>query len=106
MTFLLFALSIYLMVLAIKRPKWARLLFPLSWLAAFAHLFTTEYFSTMELIRPILLWMLLAGENEKKSQTLGRVFKYYSALSADYCFLFLVQVCLFSSHFSYNEPYQ
>ena len=77
MTFLLFALSIYSMALAIKRPKWARLLFPLSWLAAFAQLFTTEYFSTMELIRPILLWLLLAGENEKKSQTLGRVFKYY-----------------------------
>ena len=77
MTFLLFALSIYLMVLAIKHPKWARLLLPLSWLTAFVQLFTTEYFSTMELIRPILLWLLLAEGNEKKSQTLRQVVKYY-----------------------------
>lgn len=77
MTFLLFALSIYLMVLAIKRPKWARFLFPLSWLATFAHLFTTEYFAGLELMRPVLLLMLLADEHEQKLHTLQRVFKYY-----------------------------
>jgi tetratricopeptide (TPR) repeat protein len=73
MTFLLFALSIYWMVLAVRRRKYARLLFPLSWLAAFAHLFTTEYFSGMELVRPVILWMLLAGEHEPRSQTLRRI---------------------------------
>ncbi|HJS17877.1 MAG TPA: hypothetical protein VJ785_03965 [Anaerolineales bacterium] len=73
MTFLLFAISIYLMVLAVRRPKWARILFPLSWLATFTHLFTTEYFSGLELMRPIILWMLLAGQHETKRQTLRRV---------------------------------
>jgi hypothetical protein len=77
MTFLLFATSIYLMVLAIKRPKWARILFPLSWLTAFLQLFTTEYFSGMELIRPVILWMLLAGEQESRGQTLRKVVKYF-----------------------------
>ncbi|HEX7235149.1 MAG TPA: hypothetical protein VF243_07760, partial [Nitrosospira sp.] len=77
MTFLLFATSIYLMVLAIKRPKWARILFPLSWLTAFVQLFTTEYFSGMELIRPVILWMLLAHEQDAKAQTLRKVAKYF-----------------------------
>ncbi|HZM25551.1 MAG TPA: hypothetical protein VFC02_27625, partial [Anaerolineales bacterium] len=63
MTLLLFALSIYLMALAIKRPKWARLLFPLSWLATLLHLFTTEYFAGLELMRPLLLWLLMARDN-------------------------------------------
>ncbi|RPI93728.1 MAG: hypothetical protein EHM40_08890 [Chloroflexi bacterium] len=65
MTFLLFALSVYLMALAIKRPRWARLFFPLSWLATFAHLFTTEYFAGLELMRPVLLWMLIGGDDKK-----------------------------------------
>ncbi len=73
MTFLLFALSIYLMALAVKRPKWARLLFPFSWLVTFMHLFTTEYFSGLELLRPVLLWMLIAGGNKKDSHLLRRV---------------------------------
>lgn len=77
MTFLLFALSIYLMVLAVKRPKWARILFPLSWIATFAHLFTTEYFAGLELIRPVLLWLLLAGEKENYLQILRRVVVKY-----------------------------
>jgi uncharacterized membrane protein YidH (DUF202 family) len=67
MTFLLFALSIYFMALAIRRPKWARWLFPLSWLATFTHLFTTEYFAGLELMRPVLLWMLIGGADKKSS---------------------------------------
>ena len=73
MTFLLFALSIYLMALATKHPKWTRVLFPLSWVATFMHLFTTEYFSGLELLRPMLLWMLLANSNKKTLQLLRQV---------------------------------
>ncbi|HKY53881.1 MAG TPA: hypothetical protein VJM08_06210, partial [Anaerolineales bacterium] len=77
MTFLLFALSIYFMVLAIKRPKWARFLFPLSWLVTFLHLFTTEYFAGLELIRPLLLWLLIAREDTKIIDSIRRVAIYY-----------------------------
>jgi len=77
MTLLLFALSIYLMALAIKRPKWARLLFPLSWLATLLHLFTTEYFAGLELMRPLLLWLLMARDNNKIMYSLRRVAIYY-----------------------------
>ncbi len=73
MTFLLFALSIYLMVLAVRRPQWRRILFPLSWLATFAHLFTTEYFSGLELVRPVILWMLLSEEYAGIRHRLRRV---------------------------------
>ena len=65
MTFLLFALSLYLMALAVKRPRWARFLFPLSWIATFTHLFTTEYFAGLELMRPLFLWMLIGGDDKK-----------------------------------------
>jgi hypothetical protein len=73
MTLLLFALSLYLMALAIKRPNRGRILFPLSWLATFMHLFTTEYFAGLELIRPILLWILLSDGSKKNLHLLRRV---------------------------------
>lgn len=73
MTLLLFSLSIYLMALAVKRPKMAFVLFPLSWIATFVHLFTTEYFSGLELIRPVLLWVLMAGTGNKYLQIFRRV---------------------------------
>ena len=73
MTLLLFALSLYLMALAVKHPKWKRIFYPLSWIATFTHLFTTEYFSGLELIRPLLLWILMANEGNRNLQTLRRV---------------------------------
>lgn len=73
MTLFLFALSLYLMALALKRPKWAQVLFPLSWIATFMHLFTTEYFSGIELMRPVLIWMLVAGEDDNNAHVLHKV---------------------------------
>lgn len=72
MTFLLFALSIYLMALAIKRPKWSRFLFPLSWVITFLHLFTTEYFSGLELMRPLLIWILVANDPDGEKSRIWR----------------------------------
>lgn len=73
MTMLLFALSLYLMALAVQRPGWARFLFPLSWLVTFVHLFTTEYFSAVEAVRPILLWVLMGGGFKPDTRLLRRV---------------------------------
>lgn len=73
MTLFLFALSLYLMALAIRRPKLARLLFPLSWGATFLHLFTIEYFSGIEFIRPVLIWALVADGNKTDSRLLRKV---------------------------------
>jgi hypothetical protein len=64
--FFLFGLSIYLMVLAVKYPKRAWILFPLSWLTAFIQVFTIEYFVGLELIRPFILWLLVFPENKNQ----------------------------------------
>lgn len=99
MTFLLFALSIYLMVLAVKRPKWARFLFPLSWLATFTHLFTTEYFSGLELMRPLLLWLIVSPDNEKISYSLRRVAIIYLPYLLITAFYFWCRIVYFPAIF-------
>ena len=94
MTLLLFALSIYLMALASRRPKWARLLFPLSWLATLLHLFTTEYFAGLELIRPLLLWLFMTRDNTRMFNSLRRV-------AINYLPYFLITVFYFWCRFIY-----
>ncbi len=76
MALFLFTLSLYLMALAIRRPKLARLFFPLSWIATFMHLFTIEYFSGIEFMRPVLIWVLVATGNKKDSYLLRKVVLY------------------------------
>ena len=58
--FLVFALSIYLMVLSTRNARFAWLLAAGSWVATFVHLFTIEYFVGLELARPVLLWLLVS----------------------------------------------
>ena len=71
--FFLFMLSIYLMVLATRQPRRAWILFPLSWLTAFIQIFTIEYFVGLELIRPAILWLLLAGDGKaERRRALGK----------------------------------
>jgi len=76
MTLLLFTLSLYLMTLAIRQPTLARIFFPLSWIATFMHLFTIEYFGGLELMRPVLIWVLLAHGNKKDWQLLRKTALY------------------------------
>ncbi len=71
--FFLFALSLYLMAVAVRKPKRAWFLFPLSWLIAFVQIFTIEYFVGLELIRPVFLWLLLMQDGKaQKSRALGK----------------------------------
>lgn len=76
MALFLFTLSLYLMALAIRRPAWARLFFPLSWIATFLHLFTIEYFAGIEFMRPVLIWALVANGNQKLSHSLRKIALY------------------------------
>lgn len=59
MAFALFGLSMYLMSLAVRRPRKGWFLWPLSWITALIQVFTIEYFVGLELIRVPLLWLLL-----------------------------------------------
>ncbi len=61
-SFFLFAASIYLMILAVKRPKWRYVFYLGSWLTCFVQIFTIEYFAGLELARPVFIWMALEND--------------------------------------------
>jgi hypothetical protein len=70
--FFLFALSVYFMVRAVKEPARAWYMMPLSWLTAFAQAFTIEYFVGLELMRPVLLWLLGSSDRRVKGSEARR----------------------------------
>jgi hypothetical protein len=73
MAFFLFMLSVYLMVSAVKHPRHGSWLMPLSWLTAFIQIFTIEYFVGLELVRPVILWLLLTQDSRvDKRRALGK----------------------------------
>ena len=65
MGFLLYFLSVGCMLQAVRRPEKAWLFHLLGVLAVVAHLAIFEYFAGLELLRPVLLWVLVA-QREKK----------------------------------------
>jgi len=79
LTFLFYAFSLVCMVLAVKTNH--RLLFWLWMLLSVAtgllSLFTMEYFIGLELIRPILLWILLKEPGKRVKQVTLRAFIYW-----------------------------
>lgn len=70
--FLVFAVSIYLMVLATRRARFAWALAVAAWLTAFVHVFTIEYFVGLELIRPPLLWLLATRDGQLSRKAAAR----------------------------------
>jgi len=82
--YLFCALSIWLMLLATKKPRWFILFTILALASEIIHLFTLEYYAGIELLRPILLWFLLADDNWRKKavQILRRWLPYLIILIA------------------------
>ncbi|NPV56069.1 MAG: hypothetical protein HPY76_05260 [Anaerolineae bacterium] len=72
----LFVLSLILTVLAFRRPRWDWLFTTLALVAMLAQLSITEYFVGIELLRPLILWFLLAGVAPPR-QRLWRWFRRY-----------------------------
>jgi hypothetical protein len=58
--FIFFNLSLYLMVLAFQHKKYAIWLTLAAVSLQAAHLFTSEYFSGLELLRPVIFWILIS----------------------------------------------
>lgn len=84
--FLFFALSLYLMARVITDSRYR---IPLTILAVFLeglHLFTSEYFVGMVLIRPLILYWLLIGQyaeiRARITKTLANWIPYLAALAA------------------------
>jgi hypothetical protein len=72
--YFLYSLSLLLMVRAVEKPdKYVIYTIP-ALLATFLHLFTVEYFVGLELLRPFVIWLLVAaGEDVSRRETLRKV---------------------------------
>jgi hypothetical protein len=73
--YLLFVFSLWLMLLAERRPKWFWPLTALSVALTGLNMFTLEYFWGLELLRPFMLGFLAAGQPDSRSGRLTRVLK-------------------------------
>jgi hypothetical protein len=67
--FALFAISLFLTVLALRHRKFFWLWMPLSVILGVAQIFMIEYFVGLELIRPVLIWAMLGTEQKGKKRT-------------------------------------
>jgi hypothetical protein len=70
-----FFYSLACMIKAQREPKRYRLLTVASVILALVTMFTTEYYYGLELIRPVLLWLVLSNSGSKKSKRLIAVLK-------------------------------
>ncbi len=60
--YLLFMISLWGMVQSIRQPRWFWAYLTVSMLTGVLHLVIIAYFSGLELVRPLVLWLLLDGE--------------------------------------------
>ncbi|HTX78967.1 MAG TPA: hypothetical protein VMC62_04830 [Longilinea sp.] len=94
----LFTASLALMVWGLRKPRWFKLFTVLSVVAAILEMFTMEYFAGLELLRPLLIWILTREPGENRQTSVKRVFRYWLpyllALIA-----FLVWRLVFYNHF-------
>lgn len=72
-----YALSIWAMVLSIKRPGRFWLFTSFSLVAGFLHLFLLEYFAGIELIRPVILWLLLSRQEQPATRRLRKTLQVW-----------------------------
>jgi len=72
--FIFFNLSLYLMVLAVRHKKYAVWLTLAAVILQAVHLFTSEYFSGLELLRPIIFWILISRDETSISKIIRKVF--------------------------------
>jgi len=76
-TYALFTFSLGCMVASINHPRFYWLFAPLAWLTCFAQLLTMEYFSTLELLRPLILLILILRSGQRWAKTLGQIFLHW-----------------------------
>jgi hypothetical protein len=77
MTFLFFACSLFLTVLAIKNRKFFWLFISLSVVLGILQIFMMEYFVLLEIIRPLIIWFTLRSQPETKKTALSKTVLYW-----------------------------
>jgi hypothetical protein len=97
-TYIFFLLSLGLMVIALRRPRfhWGWMI--LSIVCQVIHLFTMEYFWGLELIRPIVIWVVLSESTFDRKQRVITTIKNWLA----YLVVFLMAI--YWRVFIYNPP--
>jgi hypothetical protein len=103
MCYLLFFISLCLMVAAVRSKKYAIPLLLLSLLVNVPNLFTYENFIGVEFTRPLLLWIALSEERIIK-QKLSRVILYWLPFLALASFYIVWRVFLFENLRASNTP--
>ena len=76
-SYALFLLSLLCMLQAVRQPRHRVWLHVLSLLTMLANLLFTEYFLGLELVRPLLLWLVLADKQDKKIKRWLEVLKHW-----------------------------
>ncbi len=75
MGFFLYALSLWLMLIAKRQPrKYSLPIIAFALLAEGLHLASSEFFSGMELLRPFILWVLVSREEKNILRQIGKAF--------------------------------
>ncbi len=72
--FLSYSISLLAMIQSVRRPRWYVPLTLLGMAAAGLHLITLEYFIGLELLRPLVLWMLAPSSEADFLRRIWRVF--------------------------------
>jgi hypothetical protein len=94
----LFFLSLGLMILAVREPSRFWPLMIISVLMSAIILFTVEYYFGLELMRPIILWLVLGEKASSYRERIKRVFFYWSP------YLFLLLAFLVWTLFLHETP--
>lgn len=73
----LFTLSLAGMIWSLRKPAWAKFLIPLAVLASLGNAATMEYFIGLEILRPVILWLMLRKKGHSLWQTARSVLKWW-----------------------------
>ncbi len=81
-TFLCLFVSIYLMILGIKKPKWNLIFTIAALLISLLGLLISDYFIALEFIRPFILWLLIADQKKtSKANAINVFFRFLPYLA-------------------------
>lgn len=86
-SFFLFTLSILIMIVSVEETRRYWLLTIPGVFLAFLHPLIIEYYIGLELIRPVLLWLMTGKEDHPLRQKIVKVFRYWIP--------YLISLCLF-----------
>jgi hypothetical protein len=80
LTYLLFLVSTGAMLQAVRKPGQSRIMTALALLTQVLHMLTMEYLWGLELLRPLMLWLVLPGSCNKRLKAAGNKWAPYLAV--------------------------